>query len=606
MKDTKARNVVRKAISTISAHYGELQGIAVVVKAVAGVDSYDSIMDAISLVKSHGGGTVRLPHIGGAGYYIRDTILVDGSNISLEICDNVLLNKTTRSSAITFKGTFGNHISNVSLIGIGAIQTINGNGLGMTTGGFPTYSDLADDGVASFFYSAVNFAWCDNWSCENIHATNGLMNSLRVVQCGAGSIKKCVGSYAVYDNGGSIDFNPSNKTFSETDPETWSNAVVEDFVAHHNESLGLTAYGAVGVKFIRPFLYANGNDDPSKPHNGGGLSVENDLRNMTRNARCTIIDPTIMGNYSYGIFVSIPGVSLIGGNIENTIVPTARIAAQSDVTATKGSNITVLAAGNIKTTRTRLSRAGGSNLRALSIGGSGTADITSGSNQLILTAGSGFQLGTILRAAGIPLGTTITAGPTTGSAGTYTMSNNATATTSALTVNWELFPSVDFDGRADAATTHNFDLQGIDDFTISPSSRLTLAGNGTGFTGVHINASNVGSQYNTGSGTIRISGQLERSMSFASDINSIGQVFLENVYIRDPRAGQTTGAAIRIQNAARAYIGNITGRDGGAKTTYAIDIQSTVAAAFVGKVAYSATGLTAPVLNNSPTTIVSN
>jgi len=579
----------------------------VVFGAAPGVDAYALIAAQVALCKTAGGGTVVLPFIGGVGYYVSDTILIDASNISIVLCDKLTLTKNTRAAAIVFRGVFGTHISNVSLIGVGAVQTVDGNGPGMTGGGgLPAYSDLADDGTASFAYSAVAFIWCDNWRVEGIHATKGLMNSLRFVQCGVGKGKRCRASYAVYDNGISVDFNPSNKTFSDSDPETWSNAVFEDCTANHNESLGFTAYGAVGVKFIRPLSYANGNDDPSLPHNGGGLSVENDLRNMARNARCTIIDPMILGNYSYGIFVSVAGASVSGGSVEATILPSARIAALGDVTSTKGANVTVIGSGSIKISKTQLSRAGASNLRALAIGGSGVGSTTSGSNQLVLASGSGFQLGVILRGSGIPAGTTITAGPAGGGAGTYTMSANATATASGVTVNWELFPSVDFDGYADAPTVHNFDLQGINDVVISPASRLTLAGNGTGFTGMHINASNVGSVYNPGGGFIRLSGQLERSMGFAADINTIGQVFLDGIYIRDPRMGNSAGAAIRVQSASRAYVNNITGRDGNTKTTYAIDLQSTVAAAFVGKVAYSATGLTAPVLNNAVAAITSN
>lgn len=586
-----------------------IKAAPVIVETVEGaapnVDAYGLIIAAVAKVKAAGGGTVVLPRIGGAGYLSSEPIIVDASDIDIWLYDEARLSKATRSGFFIFMGSYGNHIRNVGLFGMGKRRVIDGNGAVMAgTRSIAGYDALQADGLASFSYAAVSFVWCTDWLCENVEGRNGLMNSLRAVQCGRGTFRRCAGTYAAYDNGISVDYDPSDKrpSYSDADPSTWSSAVVDSCEAHHNESLGMTSFGATGVTFINPLIYANGNDDLALPHNGGGLSVENDLRNMARNARCTVINPRIIGNANYGIFASLPGIEVIGGSVESTTLGPNRAAANTS--GARGANIALLGSGSIKTSRTRVARAGLHNIRALAIGGSGTATTTPGSNQLIVSAGSGFQLGVILRGTGIPIGTTVVDGPTTGGAGTYTMSANATASGSS-TVAWELFPSLDFDGNLERPAGNNLSLQGTADVATSAQTVMTLAGNGSGSTSYHVFATNAGAQYNTGQGTIRIRGRLEQSTHRAMDITGISLVFIENAYVRDPLNGQAATSAIRIQSANRVYVQNVTGSDGSAKTTYVVEIASSVGAAYVGKVAYSATGMTGLVSNSAATVIAS-
>lgn len=144
-----------------------------------------------------------------------------------------------------------------------------------------------------------------------------------------------------------------------------------------------------------------------------------------------------------------------------------------------------------------------------------TASTTSGSNQLVVTAAAAGLLnpGTLISGTNIPAGTTISSGPATGGAGTYTMSANATGTGSGISVtiknkewmailtfkmptaaDWpasarSICGAGNYTSAADLFTVYMLTVAGSKNLVIRPSTAsgvstaITLAGVGDTFSG---------------------------------------------------------------------------------------------------------------------------
>lgn len=321
-----------------------------------GIDALPMINAALTSARLAGGGVVILPHIG--GYTISDTVTVDFSNCTVVLMDDVTLTKATKASAFVFTGLFGTPISNSGLITDGPRRSVNGNGLAMA----PSYGAY---NTSDTFYSAVLIRWCNDWFCRNIIGTNGLVNSLRAVQCGRGEFENCVGSYAFFDNGISIDFTRTGVTWSDTDPETWSNGIIRNCVAFGNESLGYTFYAATGAKAIDCISFANGNDDSSKPHNGGGASSELDATNPGRDHRNEHLRCKLFLNCNYGLHVSCIGVVANDCEVSGTIKPVNR----ANPLGLFGTNIAILGEGTLRTENFSGKNSGGRHIMMLGVSG---------------------------------------------------------------------------------------------------------------------------------------------------------------------------------------------------------------------------------------------
>lgn len=341
-----------------------------------GKDARPAIIAALAKLKAMGGGVLVMPKIG--GYQISDTVLIDFSNCTIELSDTIALTKRTKASAILFSGQFKSPISNVGITGIGARQIIDGNGKSMA--GY-NYS------IADTYYSAVLFRWCDNWQATNIHTRNGLVNCLRAFQCGWGAITDCDASFAVYDNGHSVDFNPPYRKFSASDPKTWSRARIIRSRVWNCNGLGIASYAATGVVVSDAHVWLCGNDVAEQPNNGGGISLEGNFTKVVDPAipdyRCVIIRAKIENCYNQGIHISAHGSRVVNSTVTGTKAPKQRV----NRLGLYGSNVVVLGKGSVTIEGSTLSDAGLHGIVALAAEGF-TPDI-SFDGSILRSAGHG-------------------------------------------------------------------------------------------------------------------------------------------------------------------------------------------------------------------------
>jgi len=220
-------------------------------------DDYLIIVNALSTLKSNGGGTLVLPYTGN-GYKVSQLVEIDFGNVVLDIRDNITLTTTTASGLFKIYGTAVAYIDNVTIYGNGV--TIDGNGSNIAG-----YSYSSADEHDTLLVDYVN-----NFRCFDLHVTNGLINCLRTRFCSRPLINGCVFSESVHDNGCSI--NRDLPTYLESDINTYSQAIVSDSWAHNCQDFGFTAYDASMVSFTDLKVNNCGTNDPSLT--GGGFSYE--------------------------------------------------------------------------------------------------------------------------------------------------------------------------------------------------------------------------------------------------------------------------------------------------------------------------------------------
>ena len=309
-------------------------------------DCRPAILAALDVLRRAGGGTLVLPPIG--GYQISDTVEIDFSSCRIELHDDVRLTNINKSSAFIFKGNIFRPLQDVSIVGMGSIRRIDGNGRNIIGYSYATNDTL---------YSCVIFMSCERWVISNIHAYNGLVNCIRALQCGVGKNMDCDASYSEYDNGHSVDFDPSWRNWGINDPSSWSRAQILRCRAWRCSGLGITSYAASKVSIIDAEVWECGNDTTAQPNNGGGISVEGNVGNSsisdTRNYGGRIIGAKVRDCWNQGLHISAAGTSLHSSDIRNTRAPRHR----PNKAGLYGSNILMFSAASLSVIATTLSSA---------------------------------------------------------------------------------------------------------------------------------------------------------------------------------------------------------------------------------------------------------
>ncbi len=287
--------------------------------AADGSDMLASANRAITYLATVGGGRLVFPWQSTA-YQTSDTIIVSSSNITIELNASLTLTKTTATDgsphqAIRFAGTTNTPIENPGLIAPNRRVTITCNG-GNVTG----YTHAA--GKSHF---GVLFQFCKNVRAENVYVYNGLVGGLTFSYCRGGTVDSCDSSHSVYDNGLYVFNNGgADAAFSATDPATWSNITLRDCRGWSCPNHGLGIFGAVGVTYINPKIWDCGNNTGvAIAGPAGGLGIEHDGTNTTRDYRFTAINVDVANSWGYGIRTNCKGTRIIGGQVRNTKKPTA-------------------------------------------------------------------------------------------------------------------------------------------------------------------------------------------------------------------------------------------------------------------------------------------
>ena len=315
------------------------QDLFVVNGANPGLDAYGAIMTAVNKCKTAGGGRVLLPWIG--GYTISAPIVVDFDNCTILLDDDCTFTMTNPTrlvgpnapyqsgvngnaivgflfgGRITGPTTGRNYIKAPQLIGLRRV-TINTNAQNVT--GYTYVVGAAGGHAPVVFFGTIN------GRCENIVALNGLTGGIAAFYNPEMVIENCIANTTLYDNGITIGSNREHiATYSDTDPTTWSNAKLINCTGINCANHGVSIYGAVGVTEINPIAIGCGNNrtgvqDPSGP--AGGIGIENDGTNVTRDYRATIINPRADNCYGFGLRTNCKGTRVIGGRITGTKNPT--------------------------------------------------------------------------------------------------------------------------------------------------------------------------------------------------------------------------------------------------------------------------------------------
>lgn len=310
--------------------------------AKAGADTLPAFKAALAELARRGGGTLVVPS-STAEWLLSDTIYIRQSNIAIRLASNIRLTSEAKRSVFVFEGGgIKAPLRNVSIVGVGGIRRIDGNGRGVLN---YTYS------TADTYYSCVLFKWCDGWGVESIYGYNGLVNCLRAFQCGTGRMLNCSSSHSRYDNGQSVDFCLGTRGRIEIrGAKSWNCA-----------AFGITSYASLHVDIIDVQICKCGNDDPAAPVSGGGLSVEGDyFKRMrdTTNYDVRIIRPRIWDCLNAGAFVTSRGVLMTDAQISRTRLADRR----SNSMGEKGANLYCLAACELTVMRAKLDQAGGSGI----------------------------------------------------------------------------------------------------------------------------------------------------------------------------------------------------------------------------------------------------
>lgn len=281
-------------------------------------DDRAAIQAAIDAVAAAGGGTVVFPRC--AGYSISGAIVVSSSNITLELHADVKLTRTAATdgdphNAIRVQGTTAAYLDNVAVVAPTRRVKVDCNGRNVA--GYVHATGKNHHGVF------VQFA--RNIRLKNIYSYNGLVGGITTSYCLGGVIEDCDASDSVYDNGIYCFSNGEHVApFSDTDPSTWSNIRMVRPRAWSCPNHGVGIFGAVGVTIDSPKVWSCGNNTGvAIAGPAGGVGVEFDTVNAARDYRCTIINPSVVGSWGFGIRTNCRGTRVIGGRVVGTKIPTA-------------------------------------------------------------------------------------------------------------------------------------------------------------------------------------------------------------------------------------------------------------------------------------------
>lgn len=332
------------------------------VKAAPGVDCLDSVNAGLAFLRSIGGGTLRFPTIGGVGYYISDMVYVDFSNVTIELCDRIKLTKNTvRQSygvtnpntgspntpnlfdgVIVFRGRPGDYLTGCSVVAPRRVL-VDGNGAAIDAQG-----SYVHDAFASGNYAAVQMTMCIAPVVRNIETTNSLSFGIQLSYAPGGIVDNSKARNTVHENGIQVAFNKEHYgAVSDTDQTTWGAYRLVDCEAESCKNHGIGSYGAVGVQIVNPKVSNCGNTNGLEQAGpAGGINVEHDGTNTTRNYRVVITNPHVTNSIGFGIRTNCAGTQVSKGNVVGTKKPSNYTESNPTIW---GSAVFVQGAGTLET-----------------------------------------------------------------------------------------------------------------------------------------------------------------------------------------------------------------------------------------------------------------
>lgn len=315
-----------------------------------------------------------MPFIGGVGYYTSAMLYIDFSNVVVELNDNLKLTKNTVfqtlggpgnevrqyddtfvhsvnkpdkiDGVIVFKGGSSAYLTGCALIAPRRV-TIDGNGAAIDAEG-----SYVHDAFANGNYSAVQMTMCIAPIIRNIVTTNSLSFGIQMSYCPGGLIENCKGMNTRHENGIQVTANAEHiRTFSDTDQTTWGGYRIVDCEAENCKNHGIGSYGAVGVQIINPKVSNCGNNDGVQQAGpAGGINVEHDGINKSRNYCAVITNPQVVNSYGFGLRTNCVGTQVSKGNVVNTKKPSGGVYPAKDVVPyIWGSAVFVQGAGTLET-----------------------------------------------------------------------------------------------------------------------------------------------------------------------------------------------------------------------------------------------------------------
>lgn len=436
-------------------------------------DNYPAISRAIAAAKRSKGtyGVYLKRPTNGDIANISNVLLFDFDDASLELDPGVSLKLTKTAYAnllgpdnnigvcvIAFAGKLTGpnnerkYIKRPRLICRGGTAYVDANATAtIATGGY--VYDAFGNGTPGRHYG-VDFVGTIDAYCEGVHSSNGLLGAFMLSYSPEIHIKRCHAFTPYYDNGIYVIGNREHiALYDDNNPNTWSNALIEDCNASFCMNHGLGSLGATGVTIRGGTIRYCGNNTGTNPAGpAGGLGVEyhntNDPDN-NRNYRFTAIGTKIYGSYGFGARTNCLGTRFLDLEIENTRVPThAAYAALDPVPQVWGSAIFIQAKAADAEVRATIR---GSERNGIRIQGGLKGNITASIADNILTVtNSGtvtLKIGDHIGGFGVAVGTKILSlGTGTGGVGTYILNiQKQTVASAALPVG--SFPGGRFDVR---------------------------------------------------------------------------------------------------------------------------------------------------------------
>lgn len=243
---------------------------------------------------------IIFPFNGGIGYNFSKEIKVNFSKVTFHLEESVRYTGSTKSSLFRFVGSFGALSGYLSGVGITCLPGVVIDGGGSAISGY-TYS------TADTYYSSVLFMYCDKPFIINGTVTNGLVNSLRFWMCRQPLAQDVTATFATYDNGISVDFDPS--FYSANDSETWASAKIIRCTGKFNyNGFGLTAFASTNNLWSDCTATNNGTITGTQGLGGvpgGGFSMErNPTDGLSFDYRARYKNCRSEYNYGNGWFIT--------------------------------------------------------------------------------------------------------------------------------------------------------------------------------------------------------------------------------------------------------------------------------------------------------------
>ena len=264
-----------------------------------------------------------------ASYEINEEISLNGiNNLTIYLDANMKVSDGVKLRAMIY----AYNCKNINIVG--SFTTLDGAGDTILD---YTYS-LADTD-----YNTCNFLACENVKITKTHFTNGLVGCLILSSVRNGTVRDCIFSKAVHDNGFSYNFSPvsslspfTRSTYNSTDSTTWSFGLVENCLAYDNTDFGFTAFRSGDITFRDCTSFNNGNDGTSY-NVGGGYSAEaNGLTDL--DFRLRFLNCKALNSKGYGWRIDSSGVYIDA----ESVISNTSLGGTQNILGEKGNGISII------------------------------------------------------------------------------------------------------------------------------------------------------------------------------------------------------------------------------------------------------------------------